>query len=319
MVNFNPVQMKAFVVALAGSGLSIITLIPLIIFLIVEERRKKKRYSRRLMINLLVSYLGFAVVVFGGGVHGVTGVSLGTPAILCNIQGWMVMYWDQIMNYWVLILAIDIYMNVIYRRNLEQHEWKVCAVGWLYPLATASAGLAHWGMIPSGSWCFIDGTYVNAILPMHHIFLIIVCISITCLYTRAAYVLWSHTRRLSQSTNFKSAGIESSTKKLLLFPCIHLLVEIPTLARRAYEFQHGTNTNLLYLQTVLIATQGFLNVIAYGIRRGTFTKMMKSASDRTSGMSYKTDSALDSKLASKSRHMNMNLVQNGESVSSHEQ
>jgi len=264
--------MKAFVVALAGAGLSVACLTPLVIHLVLQEIRKKKKFSRRLMIYLLFSYLGFACVIFGGAIHGVMGIPLGTPAVLCNIQGYMVMYWDQIVNFWVLVLAFDIYFNVLYRKSVDKYEVSLCAVGFLYPFVPATIGYVVFGMAPSGSWCFVAGAYVESILPLHHIFLIISCLGVICLYSRAIIVLYMHTRNIRSNASFQTSNIKSSTRKLLLYPFIHLVVEIPTLARRAYEYQHGTNTNLLYMQTTLIALEGFLNVIVYGIRRGTFTK-----------------------------------------------
>jgi len=282
MVVYTPFQQTSFKIVLAGDTISVFSLLLLLIYLCWKEM-SKKQYARRLVMNLLLANLGFALTQISSAIKGVQGMDLGVPKIQCDAQGFFMMYWDQVLNIFALAVAVNLFMNVVYQKDLAKLELPLCAVAWIWPVVPSSIGYGVFGMNPGVPWCFVsvvgNGSYLHSVLPLQHSFQITACLIIIFLYSYVFVVIWKHTHR------FTDSKMKSSTLNLLVYPFVHLLVYIPAFARRAYESNHPSNQSIQYLQFTMFAFQGVLNASVYLVQRGLLMKLVRFLSGGKSSKS----------------------------------
>jgi hypothetical protein len=186
---------------------------------------------------------------------------------LCNLQAFLMIWFEFSVFLWASIIGISIYKNVI-NHKLNRPEWRrrslYLCIGYFLPFIVALTAYFYDTFGKAGKWCWI-----NTYNPIQSVFVFSVVIYATywLLILGNLVLTFIVSRQLSRLSvnDEEKIIIRKLVFKILRYPCIQLLCMLPPTLNHIIDRVTGSHNYVLYVVYILfVSSQGLFYSIAYG-------------------------------------------------------
>lgn len=142
-------------------------------------------------------------------------------------------------------------------------------IGWL---SFEIKGLPFYAPLGFGSWCLMNGgAYRLDRFLLHYLWLFIIFVILSILYCHVIYTI-QKTLSKSESTNTNCIKRANLSKKMIGFPFIFLIANLPMTIERLINAMNITEIPYVYtmIAICLYTSKGVLNSLLYGYTRKLF-------------------------------------------------
>ena len=196
--------------------------------------------------------------------------ALENPSALCVAQAAIETFASLSSVLWTTAIAATLYMSVFLRLTADEVK---SSVKWYYvacygiPLIVSVIPFTFNGYGPAGAWCWIKDRYLAMRLVGFYVPLILAIVFNGVVYTRVVRLINRTYKTGADQASAKQ--IDNTTRKLRVYPFILVIVWLPAMVNRVYEFATDEQSYTLFLlQTIFSSSQGMLNALVYGFSRG---------------------------------------------------
>jgi hypothetical protein len=217
-----------------------------------------------LMFSAMMNSLSFTLLYVKD--DDITGINM----TMCNLQAFLMMWFEFSMFLWASIIGISIYKNVI-NHKLNRPEWRqrtlYLCIGYFVPFIAALTAYSFDTFGVAGKWCWIN-TY-NPTTSVY-IFCIVIYITYWVLIIANLVLTFMVSRKLSSMSVNRAEKdvIRRLVFKILRYPVIQFICLLPPTINKIIDATSGGHNFILWVvHIIFIALQGFFYSIAYGYNR----------------------------------------------------
>jgi hypothetical protein len=285
MAQTGPTREQQYIAEIIVATMGTLSLISSsIIILSIVTFPKLRGFSNRLVLYLSIADLGFCLVILVQAYSFLANESIQNNPTACDILGTLMHFFKQCGNFWAGFIAFSLYMKVCRHESARYYEKKFLIASTTISAVCATIAGAYFRMGPSGAWCWIRKNKIQVYghQLLFYDFVYIILLTIIASYARIIYEVIITKRKMEAKT-------VRCIHKLAFFPLAFMFVWVPPIVRRIYELDHPFTFGGLVVQSILNPSDGFLNLIGYGIYRKLLPRYIALLKDKTRRYKTKDD------------------------------
>ncbi|KAF2861479.1 hypothetical protein K470DRAFT_263622 [Piedraia hortae CBS 480.64] len=192
----------------------------------------------------------------------------------CIAQGWFISVGNLSSGVFTLAIAIHLFADITFDYHLPQVTFLSClAALWCLVHVLAVAGFAAHASdyyARAGPWCWVSGKYAAERLWLHYFWVIVAEFGTVIIYGAILAILQRRLHTSYYATPSTALRARSAARLIIIYPIVYVVCTLPLIVVRLKGMEHWTpSVSLMCAVGALITCIGWLDVVVYGLTRGT--------------------------------------------------